>query len=95
VNADEKAYHDLICGKDENMCGLDVFSTVTHSKESRDMIDRFIKDRKSAWAAKNVIDLEHEEQQEGNRNTKGKQAIRLATDVSFLHMRQQIFWNGY
>ncbi|KAG2079583.1 uncharacterized protein F5147DRAFT_818863 [Suillus discolor] len=76
----EKAYHDLICGKDENMCGLDVFSTITHSKESSDMIERFIKDRKSAWAAKNFIDLEHEEQQEGNRNTKGKQAIRPATD---------------
>ncbi|KAG2045947.1 hypothetical protein BDR06DRAFT_1015164 [Suillus hirtellus] len=80
LNADEKAYHELLCGKDENLCGLDVFSTVTHSKQSHDMIERFIQDRKSTWAVKNIIDLEHEEQQEGTTNKKEKQGIPLATD---------------
>ncbi|KAG2360977.1 hypothetical protein BDR07DRAFT_1486439 [Suillus spraguei] len=72
LSGDENAYHQLICGKDENMCGLDVFPSIKHSDESLCMIERFIEDREAAWRAKkNVGELECGEQ-------RGPTAIRGA-----------------
>ncbi|KAG1818572.1 uncharacterized protein BJ212DRAFT_1479578 [Suillus subaureus] len=71
----ENAYHELICGKDKNMCGLDNFPSISHTKESFHMIERFIKDWEAAWAAKNMLfQPEGGEQQEQTGKEKEKQA---------------------
>jgi hypothetical protein len=87
VNRNENAYHEVICGKDENMCGLDDFPSVNHSKESFHMIERFIKDREAAWVAKKkTFQAEGVEQQGQKGKIKGKHAVLTAQEVSFLNI---------
>lgn len=90
MNDNENAYHELICDKDENMCGLAEFPSITHSKKSFCMIERFIKDREAAWAARNKI-VQSEEKHGVTGKTKGKQAIRTVPGVRISNMSQTFF----
>jgi hypothetical protein len=75
VNGKEKAYHELFCSDDENMCGLDCYPCIDHGERSLDMIERFIKDREAAWTAKKVT-------QGRVNNRKGKKHISNEPGVS-------------
>ncbi|KAG2121472.1 hypothetical protein DEU56DRAFT_760646 [Suillus clintonianus] len=80
LNGKEAAYHEAVCGKDENMCGLDDYPSITHTKESLRMIERFIKDREALWAAKKK-DVQSEATERDGRASKGKKAAREAPSV--------------
>lgn len=83
MNGDENAYHSLICGKDENMCGLDDFPSIKHSKESSRMIERFITEREAAWANKHVNPPPQAAKQQGSTgNAKDKKTDIIAPRVS-------------
>jgi hypothetical protein len=82
VHDKEKTYHELLCGKDENMCGLDSYPGIYHEKRSEDMIERFIREREAAWYAKKRTQTTFATSRERVNKTQGKKIICNSPGVS-------------